>query len=321
MAVDITTNGLISDMKAHGMLPDGMFSDSDLVDVVNDSFFKDMIPFILKHREDYFSKYKDFAYNNVLIIPHEAMGFKLKDVVRLSSDGNYLGNLPRLTIEEISGYNRGYYRPVGFYVENNAIKFFPSNTITDRIRVYYYSRPAFMELNSECSLVLSATGSACTVDAIPSTWTTATKIDVINSEPPYDPRDANNPTPTIDTVNNQTTDPTYFTIQTLDTVNNVITLSASGFSVGDYICPRGYTVYFPLPYEMREMLIQACMMRIMIALKDIQAYKLHKEQYEASMDNCALLISPRVDGEVKKIVNTSGIWNMNRFNRNNRGWW
>ena len=38
MAVDLTTAGLVDDLLTHGMIPDGMFSETNLVDIINDSY-------------------------------------------------------------------------------------------------------------------------------------------------------------------------------------------------------------------------------------------------------------------------------------------
>jgi hypothetical protein len=300
MAVDRTSDGLVASVKIQGMLADGMFTDDEILDAINDSYMNDTIPFYMKHREDYFVEYVDYTYANSIPIPEAALGGKLKDVVRISTDGKYRSNLPRFSAGEMSGADRGWYRSVGFYLEGNNVKFFPEDVITENIRISYFARPTFLELTSLCSLVVSVTGAVCTVTSVPTAWTSATEIDVVSSTYPYTPS-------------------TNKTIVSVDSTTQ-ITLSASGAVAGDYICPKGYTVYLGIPYECQEVLTQASLMRLMISIKDMNGYKLHKETWEGARENLAVLLSPRVECEVKKIANHSGIWSKSNRSRNYRGW-
>jgi hypothetical protein len=307
--MDLTTTALISDLKLTGMLPDGMFSDDDYISFLNDGFFNSVLPFIMKRREEYFVTYTDYTYADTLSIPSNAVGQKLRDIVRVSPSGDFLANIPRLSYEEISGSNYTYHMP-GFYIENNSIKFYPKGSISDTIRMYYYRRPNYLQYHTTTvdgatvyknSLISSATGAVCTYDGIDSTWTTSTEIDVISHTQPY----------TVDTS---------YTIVDIDTGSSTITLSSTGFAEGDYICARGDTVYPEIPYECREILIQAAVLKGLISIKDVNGVQLCKEQLKDAEERAADILTPRVDGEVKKIVNVSGIWSNRRSSRN-RGWW
>jgi len=306
--MDLTTTALISDIKLTGMLPDGMFSDSEYVSFLNDAFFNEVLPFMMKHREDYFVTYTDYTYADTLTIPSDAIGQKLRDIVKVSSDGRSLGNLPRLTYEEISSYNQDWYKPVGFYIENNSIKFYPTGVISDTIRLYYYKRPNYLNYHTTVidgtttyanSKITDATGAVCTVDGIPSSWTTATEISVISQTQPFTVTDT-------------------YSISDIDSEASTITLSTTGFSVGDYICARGETVFPPIPYECREILVQGSILKALVAIKDVNGVKLAKDELNDCKERASDILTPRVDGEVKKVVNVSGVWR-NRRSRL-RGW-
>lgn len=306
--MDLTTTALISDIKLTGMLPDGMFSDDEYISFLNDGFFNEVLPFIMKHREDYFVTYTDYTYSDSIEIPSDAVGQKLRDIVQVSSDGRHLGNIPRYTYEQISGYNETPIRLAGFYIENNTIKFYPTGSISNDIRLYYYKRPNYLQYHTTVvdgtttyknSKIESAIGAVCTVDGIDSTWTTDTEISVISKSQPY-------------TVTNS------YTISDIDTGSSTITLSTTGFSTGDYICARGDTVFPPIPYECREVLVQAAILKSLIAIKDVNGVKLAKEELKEAKERVSDILTPRVDGEVKKIVNVSGIWKSNRSKI--RGW-
>lgn len=293
--MDLKTSTLISYIKLAGSFPEGMFADSDYIKFLNDGFFTDILPFVMKHREDYYVKYQDQAYSDSIEIPSDAVGAKLRDIVRVSSDGRMLGNIPRFTYEEMSSYSGG--RHTGFYIEDNSVKFYPTGTINDTIRMYYFERPNLLTLESNCMELTSISGADAS-GTIPATWTTSTTIDVMDIDQPY------NMTKT-------------YSIDAVDVTAGTITLSASGFSSGDFVCPKGYSVVPRIPLELRDVLIQSAVLKALIALKDLNGAKMAKEEMFYAMDQASTLLTPRVDGETKKVVNNGGVWNY-RY-RNNRG--
>lgn len=294
----LTTSSLISDIKLAGSFPDGMFTDAEYLSFLNTGYFNELVPFIMRHREEFFVTYTDQNYADSIEIPSDAIAQKLRDIVRVSDDGDYIGNIPRVTLEEMSGYSQAYYRPTGFYLEDNSIKFYPKGNITDKIRLYYFKRPNTLADTDDCMEITSINGASAT-GTIPSSWTTDTEISVIKSNQPF-------------TVNDS------YTISTINVNAGTITLSASGFSKGDFICPKGYTAIAKIPVELRDCLIQAAIVNALVSTKDVNGAKLAREELFIAMDNASGLISPRVEGEVKKIVNNSGVW---KYRNNNRSGW
>jgi hypothetical protein len=283
----LKTSELINDLKLAGSFPDGMFTDADFISFLNTGYSSEIVPFIMRHREDFFVTYQDQDYSDTIAIPSDAIAQKLKDVVRVDSSGRLLGNVPRVSIEEITGHQQ-YYKPVGFYIEDNNVKFHPAGATTDRIRLYYFKRPHHLIQESLCTEVTSVSGVNVT-GTVPSTWTTSTAISVTDKTQPYDIDDS-------------------YTIVSLDVGAGTLELSASGLVVGDFICPLGYSAIPKIPTEMRDVLIQSAIINALVSLKDINGVKLAREELFIAMDNMSGLISPRVEGEPKKIVNNSGIW-------------
>jgi hypothetical protein len=295
--MDIKTSSLINDLKLMASFPDGMFTDTDFISFLNTAYFTEIVPFIMKHREEFFVSYIDYNYADTIAIPSDAMAQKLRDIVRVSG-GDFIGNVPRLTLEEMSNSTQAYYRPTGFYLEDNNIKFYPKGVITDSIRLYYFKRPNYLISEDSCVKITSVNGVNAS-GVIPENWTTDTEISVMSQYQPYT---------TVDT----------YTIDSLSVENSTITLSASGFQVGDYICPKGYTVIPKIPVELKDCLVQASLVNALVALKDVNGSKLAREELYIAMQNASGLISPRVEGEVKKIVGNSSIW---RYRNNNRSGW
>lgn len=294
--MDLKTSSLISDLKLAGSFPDGMFAEADYISFLNTGFYAEIVPFIMRHREDFFVTYSDNTYSNTIAIPSNAIGQKLRDIVRVDSSGNFLGNIPRFTYEEMTG-NYGYTNNTGFYLEDNSIKFYPVDSLSDTIRLYYFQRPNYMALESACMELTSISGADAS-GTVPSTWTTSTSISVVSATQPY------------------TVDDTY-TISAIDVGAGTITLSSSGFAEDDFICPRGYTTIPKLPLELRDCLIQSGIVNALVSLKDVNGVKMAREELYIALDNASGLLSPRVEGEPKKIVNNSGIFNR----RNQRNGW
>lgn len=289
---------ILDDVKLAGSFPDGMFADSDFVKFLNDSLTSDIIPFIMRHREGYFLTYTDYAAADTISIPTDAIAQKLGDVMFVDSSGNILNNVPRYTLEEISsnqsigyGNNSTYGGKVGFYLEGNSIKFYPRNTNSDTVRIYYFKRPPFLTVLTNCALITDVTANDLTVESYPSTWTTATLIDVPSGDQPY-------------------TVATGPSISGIDPDASVITVSsATDIEAGQYLVPRGFSVYPQIPIELKDSLVQAAVVKALVSIKDLNGAKAAKELLVELMRNMSTLLSPRVEGEVKKIVNNSGIFN------------
>jgi hypothetical protein len=56
------------------------------------------------------------------------------------------------------------------------------------------------------------------------------------------------------------------------------------------------------------LLVQATAVKILEAMKDDAGIKLAADRYLKMEDDFTTLMTPRVDGEVKKIVGQGGIW-------------
>jgi len=97
------------------------------------------------------------------------------------------------------------------------------------------------------------------------------------------------------------------------TGTNHIVLSeadAALVTVGDILCPQGYCAFPKVPVELRSLLAQSAVVAAMMSMKDKDGYKIAKENLGIFRRSLYLgLISPRIENEVKKIVNTSSpLW-------------
>lgn len=308
--MDLSTSGLIADLELNALLPDGMFENSDLISFLNDGFFSEVLAFVMRFREDFYVTYTDFAPAASIAIPADAIAQKIKDV-QIKKDDYTFYNLPRLSMGEITASRSTWNKPEGFYIQDNNIIFYP-RAQTNNIRLVYFKRPNYLEdatLDTELTVtaksiykVNGVSGSTIVVTPNPVAALGAGKSKVFSHAKGYQPFDV------VNTVN-LVTGPS----------GSIFTAAsaalAATFTKDDYLCNVGYTVYPKIPLEARDVLVQAALVKAMSAMKDKDGYKLAKDALAEAKAAIASLISPRIDNEVKKVVNTSSpLWG------GNKGW-
>lgn len=302
---DFNTSTLIASVKRKALLPTGMISDTDIVELMDDELHTAIMPFLMRLREDYFATYVDYTTGgiNIFDLPTDAIGAKLKDVVFfLDGYQEAFVNVTRLSIEELSANRYDSMRPYGFYILDNKLYLYPQNSAAGQVlRMYYYKRvnhltPISDTINGTtvtyAAKILTKNDLVATVDAIPDGWATSTSIDLIRGVQPYG---------------------VTSTLSMTDITGNAITLSANTYNVGDYLCLSGDTVYPQIPEEIHPLLVQATVIKVLESMKDTQGLKIATERYAKMEDDLTTLLTPRVDGETKKIVGAGGIWDYNKI--------
>lgn len=284
--MDLSVQGLIDSIKLAGTFPDGMFTDADYVKFLNDGFYSDVLSFVMKHREDYYLTYTDYAYANSIGIPARAIGSKLNDVLKISSDGKtIIGNIPRLTREEMT-----YNTVAGFYLEGNNVKFYPQDSISDKVRLYFYQRPFPLDEPANIMEILSWTEGTLTaeIDQLPDWVDYPLNCSLTSNDQPYD----------------------FYSNRIVGASESLLTIefNATGPVLSQYVCRENYRAIPDIPLECREVLIQSAILKAMVSLKDNDGVKLASESLKLAKDNSSTILTPRVDNQVKKIVNKRGIW-------------
>lgn len=294
MAVDYTTTAFLTDVRQRAMAPtsQSLYTDAQLVGVANAQFKGRVLESLLRMREEFWVTYTDttiVAGTDAYAIPAAAVAGRLRDVVLVDSAGNEK-DLPRLEPEILS---ESRYPPTGFKIRNNKVVLYPVPTSSsgDTLRMYYYARPPDLTLVANCALISSVATAAYTVSAVPSGWTTATSVDAVDSSPPG-----------FETLGS------VLTISSV--VGSVITLSAAvtGLAAGDYLTPTGYTPIPPIPPEAHGLLAQATATEILRQMGDQNAYALAKQEYMEMETRFADIVTPRVDGESRKVNSDRLLW-------------
>jgi len=290
-----TNDDLLNKIKLKAFIPTSQstFTDAELLQIASDELFGIIVPAILSTREEYFV-FKDEQtltpgeQNPTFNIPYRAVGMQLRELS--VTTGNTERNVPRLDIEDRANQDAGGYI-YGFDITNNQINLRGGNQGT--VNMYYYLRPGTLVESSSARAIQSVNVAAkqVVVASFVSTWTTATKFDIIKYIPGFD-------TKTIS-----------LTVDTLDSGTGTITFNEAlpatawnSIEANDWLIEAEYSPVPQIPVEWQEYLAEAVTCYIMESLGDSEAFDRALKRKEELKKSAVSVISSRVDGQSKKSV-------------------
>jgi hypothetical protein len=186
----------------------------------------------------------------------------------------------------------------GFYIKGNNVIMYPTPNYTQNIiNLEYYIRPGTCVDPSVCAQVASINIplNQVTVVTPPSNITLLTPVDMVNALSGFDYRAINQ------TITNIAGSVYSFSALPVDQLGNVT------LAVGDWICQATQTCVVQVPQELLPLLSQYVVVRIMAAQGDAQMLQAALSELAVLEKNAQMMISPRVAGKVKRVVNTRGV--------------
>lgn len=338
--MDQTTAGLITLVKEKETIPDSgaAYSESVLLNYIDQSMKGFIVPAIQSVMEEHFVVTVDqqmptmpqysgtsppVDVGNVLMIPSESTGMRLRDVYMVGTDGSFY-NLPRLTPSQAAaqnfgsvnwsmGYNNQINAVGGFFLQGNQVQIFPYGVASDKIiRLTYQRAPADLCLTSNAGKVLAITGDVVTIDKVQTTWYSGiTHVNAISGTLPHDfVQDSRVATPVYSSYA-PLSDMLLVTV-----AGNILTLPAgagANIQIGDWICPKGQSVYAQnIPQELFPALVQKAASMCIHAAGDSEGYKIAQIEYTEMIKMGLLQIAPRVIGKPIKILPTNSPFRASR---------
>jgi hypothetical protein len=287
--MDFTCAGLIEQVSRKSSIPDNqtLYTDSDLINFLNEELQNKIVPYIASIMEDYFLAEKSYLADGSTkeyLIPPDSIGSKIKSV-SVWNDGIQLNQQPRLD------YNNLVSTVHGYYIFNNKIIFYPKPIMSNTIKISYYKRPNnITDLYYKITAISSdSVSTTLTIDVDPTALSNGTSIDIVSKNSPF-----------VINLNTNITSTTSATI--------VIPLTTL-VNVGDYVSLEGSSAFPQIPQEIIPLLVQAVEVRIMESMGDYNAFQASAATYQQmAMDNM-LLISNRNEYPVRKIKNVNKIRN------------
>lgn len=294
-----TTTDLISAVKSLASIPtsQSLFSTSDFLRFANRALSMKLVPLLQSVREEYYVTEKDYAVTAAQAsyrIPSRAVGAKLRDVKII--DGDYEYSLPRLDPEGVTSSTQGQR---GFYLKANHVVLVPTPTTTDGtyLRLSYTRRPGTLVATTDCAQITSIdTGNnQVVVSSVPSTFTTSVEVDLIEGKPGFD---------------------WLATDKAITGVSGTTISFASlptGLAEGDWLALAGKSPVMQIPLELHPILEQAVAVTCLSAQGKRSDAKAMDDELSVLMKDALNVLTPRIDGEPKKIVGRATL--LNHFRR------
>lgn len=332
------TDDLIGIVKNLESIPDSgaAYSDEVLLEYLDQSLKGFIVPSIESVMEEYFVVTVDQqmanqpAYSgtspptdvdNALTIPPQSTGLRLRDVFVIGNDGSPY-NLPRLTATQAAaqGFGNLNWGPTysnqtqgvgGFYLQGNQVQIFPYGLASGKlVRLLYQRAPATLCLTSSAGQVTAIAGDVVTLDKVLN-WSIGTRVNAISYESPNDfVKDARVPV-TVYTSYTPLSD-----MALVGVAGNVITLptgAGANIVVGDWICPRGFSVFAQnIPNELLPSLCRKAAEMCLEAAGDREGQQVAMQTYTSMIKLALAMIAPRVIGKPVKILPNNSAFRASR---------
>lgn len=273
------------------------FSDEDLLGLANDEQQSLVVAELKNLREDYFTVRVEIAIvqnQSNIYIPERAVGRTARDIRYFTSSSEEY-SLPRIQLEDTYYYtNFQSGNPTAFYIMGDDIILLPRASAPGTCVLYYDFKPSDIVKMTRVARITAVGVDTVTVAAVPSNITIGSLSDITRQTPAYKV--------------------TYYDRTITNIAGNVITLDGfsiaspiTDVSVGDYISLAGETGLVQLPDEAQQVLIQAVAVRVLEALNLDSQLQIAKAIYDKKIRLMRDLMTPRVDGAVKKVINRQGL--------------
>jgi hypothetical protein len=299
MPIDYSVRNLLTSVKVRSMNANNQntFTDDDMIRIASEELQAVLIPFIESVKGEYWVKIYDTPFiqgQMYYTLPERATGTKLRDICLVDMQGNEV-LLNYINIEDMK--SSWAYAPYqfGFYPQDNQVRLVLGNLLGSAnyqsVRMRYFRRPNTLINTDQAGQVFNInTGTnEVTLTYAPTTWTTSTLFDCINSMPPFQSR-----------VDNQTI---------TGIAGFVLTFSSlpSGLSVGDWVSEANFSPIPQIPVEAHRLLEVLTAARILQYSGD-PSFAVFQQEAEQAKRELFTVLSPRVDGSPRKIPIRNRLW-------------
>jgi len=313
-----TTTELLADIKRKAFVPISQitFDDPALLSVCDEEIQTGIVPLLMSVREEYLVDYVLLPVDGTTAsfdIPSRAIGAKLRNVTILvnptvQAEQPNERSLPEINAEDavFNNYFNNFLALQAFFLRDNQVILSPaaSSFAGQTLKLYYFKRPNKLILTSACSQITSVSSNQAIVNLVPTNFgtggTLSITVDVVKAKPPFELMTMDLDI-TIDTTTNTATFPAD--------------LSTYGISTGDYICLAGESPIPILPVEIFSLLAQKVAVKLLASLGDDKNFQIAADRLKDMEHNIRELISNRVEGATRKVVNQYTTFNQNPYRR------
>ncbi len=320
--LDYTNDDLLKSIKLGCMVPISQIalSDDDILFLASEELGLDVLSGVLKAREEYnvYVETQNKNSSGIYPIPNRASGSRLRSVF-LKDNNNQLYRCSEISVDQVplmnNYYTNGIWDPM-FYIQNNKVIFLNDTAQTVNaayVVLHYYLDPNSLvtvdralkikTINTETGLI--------EVDQrqIPANIAIGSKIDFIQSKPQNIVKGLE---ATVVSVSSNTpvTSQKFITVDPSEIPDDLV--------VGDWIATTGESPVPQLTANLRPLLAQATICRILESQGDNANIAVADAKLKKMVKGMSALIQDRTEGNPKKIVNRTGIMRNSLIGYNGR---
>ena len=283
MALD--TSHFLNQVKMKATLPDGRYTNTEILNIANDVLLSQMVPLILSLKEEYYVRpdTQNITQDTAsYTIPYRAYGLALREVKRLSNTS--IVDLFRIDPTDVTSTQTG--TPTSFYLEGHDVVLYPTPQSTvDTLKLSYFitpSKPVESTAVAAITAIDTATGVITTTPV--STWTTSDTFDLVS-------RRNGHKSLAID-----------LTASVVGASSMTFTASdlPSGLAVGDFVCLAQEAPFLQIPDSGFGLMVQMTANELLEDLGDTTALQVGQGKAEQLKAAFVSSLSTRVLGAPKR---------------------
>lgn len=293
-----TTTELLASIRSAGSIPDGLFSDSDLLKAASARARSFVIPQIIKAREGYYEWDIDesVSASGTYRIPSRAIGSSVANLALI--DGDTRADVAWIDEEELANYAELNYSAVGAYIKGHKIYLVPatSHGYATLRKTINLRLGRFVAVSDAAQITAINTGTGVvTCSTVPSSWTTSNSFDLMQEDPHFDWYAIEATATAVTTGSGGTV--TFGSLPTW----------ISDLTVGDWISLTDETPIIQMPVEFHEVLAQDTSNFVMRSKMDAESLKAGTDSLAELLDGAGACIEPRWRKEGRKVKNRTGM--------------
>ena len=277
------TARLISQVNIKATLPQGRYTDQEILDTSNDILMSQMVPLILNLKEEYYvAKASQTLVSGTAsyAIPSNSFGLSLREVKILTSTS--LVDLQRIDPGDIDSTNTG--TPDSFYLEGQNVVLYPTPQVSgDTLVLSYYKAPSELVLTTATTNITAIASGV--VSCVPvSTWTTANLFQFTSQE------------------NGHKVLASSITASAVGTTSITFSPSAipSTLAIGDSVSISGKSSYIEIPDSCFPLMVQMVANEFLENLGDAGPLQIGLQKAEQLKANVVSFLGVRVLGAPKR---------------------
>ena len=310
-----TTDSLLPMLRLLPLMPSvqALFSDSDLVNIMDFEMSSKILPMIDNQAEEYFIQSDNIIYNQsirVYPLPTRATADKLRSVSFVDSNFNEI-RIPRLRPEDIMSNVNATGLAInpalwGFYLQNDNIHLYlgsysGSTQAYKYLRLRFVRMPSTLVQESACGQIVTVDDNVITVNSVPApaTFLTTVKYDIV----------ANSPQMFVSKGDDLTVTSIAGNVITFTSIPSYPASAVPGPQVGDWVCLAMQSPIPQIPFKPGfQFLLQLSAAKCLEIHGDTQGFNIAMSQAADMKEFFISVITPRVDGNVIRLTTPNSLY-------------